>query len=128
MRLFRYMSRAELDELMSGKTLYNHSSHGGMRTPSVGFCFFNQDDIDPIKAYSCLIGIASVEYLVVFNVSEKIEEQLAESYGIYRKPEVGNETETIKLTEYCTQRYNSRDFQIYQIWQLQIPMPIFRFG
>lgn len=128
MRLFRYMSEQELEKYLSGKTLYNHSDHKGSNTSSVGFCFFNQDDIDPIKAYSCLIGVASVDYLVVFNVTGDAEKQLTKSYGVYRKPEVGNETEQIKLTEYCTTHYNKRDFQLYQAWQLMVPMPVFKFN
>ncbi len=127
MRVFRYMSEPELKKLLTGKTIYNHSAHEGQKTNSVGFCFFNVDDIEPTKAYFCLLGIASVDYLVIFNLDEEGEKLLTKSQGTYREPEVGNMVDKIDLTEYCTQRYSTEHFQIYQIWQSLIPMPVVKF-
>lgn len=120
-RFIRFMSEAELEKYLKGEPLINEKEHkkGG----SVGFCFFDATDMDPITAHHVLSGIATLEYMVEFMVEDDAAERiLTKSEGRYHLPDTPL-YEGHNLTEYCTKSYSRDDFLPYQIWHLMISYP-----
>ena len=120
-RFIRFMSEAELEKYLKGEPLINDKVHkeGG----SVGFCFFDATDIDPITAHHILSGIATLKYMVEFVVeNETAERILTKSEGYYHLPDTPL-FEGHYLTEYCTKSYSRNDFWPYQIWHLMMSHP-----
>lgn len=117
MRVHRFMSRKELTALMSGKKLVNRRDHKkeGLRTTSVGFCFFTED---PDEAVHWLSGIVCLECCVTMEVDDGY---LVESYGVYvdiskddpSKPL--DQIPSIKRREYCRSRYSIDDVKILNV-------------
>lgn len=120
-RFIRFMSEVELEKYLAGKPLINEKEHkkGG----SVGFCFFDAADMDPITAHHVLSGIATLQYMVEFMVADEVAEKvLTKSEGRYHLPDTPL-FEGHNLTEYCTKSYSRDDFLPYQIWHLMISYP-----
>lgn len=70
MILHRFMSDAEYQKLIGGKTLVNNTRHGdnGCQTEAVGFCFFEEA---PAAARDWLVGIVDMDWCVTFDVPDK---------------------------------------------------------
>ena len=110
MKLIRFMSKKEFDDLMAGKVLVNDKKHQS-NTNSVGFCFlpYEDDDFDQDSieneigyAFSFLGGIVSEDYVVIF---ESNDTELKEGYGIYADP-FGAFFDTMCITEYSLTQYD----------------------
>ena len=127
-RFRRFMSEAELEKYLKGEPLINETVHDGRIKGSVGFCFFDATDIDPITAHHVLTGIATLEYMVEFMVEEDVAKRiLTKSKGNYHLPEDPLYKGT-PLTEYCTTKYSRDDFGLYQVWHLMISYPRIMIG
>lgn len=120
-RVFRFMSKKELEDYKEGKHLENTMIHKS-KTNSVGFCFLDTKEYKPEEAFHFLSGIVNPEICAVFEVEE---DKLNKSWGIYSTPvkETGNElldlinlfenwNNTFKANEYCTQAYSNKDFKL----------------
>lgn len=123
MVVFRFMSKEEFYKYLNSETLKNNTRHcENSRTTSVGFCFFNIEDITPTEAMHRLSGIVSFDVCAVFDVNDKL---LKKSYGMYAT-KIENTGDFItdmmamlmgfgqreKLNEYCTKKYNNKDFKL----------------
>ena len=117
MKVHRFMSRKELAALMSGKKLVNNTDHKkeGLRTTSVGFCFFTED---PDEAVHWLSGIVCLECCVTMEVDD---DYLVESYGVYvdiskDDPSLPlDQIPSIKRKEYCRSRYSIDDVKLLNV-------------
>lgn len=109
------MELEEYSRLIAGQQLVNtrnHAKEHGMKTNSVGFCFFTDD---PDKAIHWLSGCTYPEVCVQLYIPDRL---LRESYGIYRDPErdnlksgplFGGHRPTMRKTEYCLTQYSLAD-------------------
>lgn len=116
MKYMRFMSRKELDALLSGETLKNTTDwqEKNMKTQSVGFCFFDCLET-PEECLRYLLGIAFPEVCVIFR---KKGQELQKSRGRYAKPveitsweqmeRTMNEQNMMHKREYCTQEYSRK--------------------
>lgn len=114
MKVFRFMSINELNKFKNGETLINDTIHKA-KTNSVGFCFFNLDDVKPEFAWNFMKGVVFPDVCAVFEVDE---EKLFKGYGIYSDP---NKTlyelmnfipKKINVDEYSTKQYNNKIFKL----------------
>lgn len=120
------MSWEEYQSLLKGRNLTNNTVHknNGLRTTSVGFCFFVED---PYKAIHWLGGCVNSEYCVTMDIPDKL---LTESEGTYRDTEKtdvnDNFIQTIisaifgtipmkTLKEYCLQEYDISKVKILNV-------------
>lgn len=107
------MSEAEYECLIGGEKLMNATDHSksGLRTDSVGFCFFAED---PDEAIHWLSGCTYPDCCVTMEVPDSL---VRESYGIYRDPSRDNlfspappgGRPTMRKREYCTTSYSLTD-------------------
>ena len=102
MRLFRFMSKNEFNNLLNGEDLINNTKHKGF-TKSIGFCFMKGEEIEAEYSYQFLSGVVSDEICVLFETNEKLNK----SYGIYANP-YGHFFDTITEDEYCIKKYNKQ--------------------
>lgn len=132
MRVFRFMSNSEFEMYKTGKVLINNNNHREMcfKSDSIGFCFFDESEIDIKQAIHFLSGIVSFDICAVF---ETDKDNLKQGYGIYKKQckATGNlardlvialmNEDTIKRTEYCTKTYSKENFKLIKfskdIWK-----------
>lgn len=120
MIVFRFMSNEEYNKYRNGEELVNNKDFTMAKSEdidelgnkietkvsnSIGFCFFDINDYDPIEAHMFLSGIVSKDICSVFYVDK---EKLNKSYGIYYPK--GRDKDPY-ATEYCTQEYNKNDFK-----------------
>ena len=108
MKLFRFMSIAELKKLLNKEELSNNTKHEA-HTNSVGFCFMKYKET-PEEAYEYLSGIVSNDVCVVFETNKRLKK----TYGIYADP-IGSFFDTITKDEYCINKYSLKDFKILQL-------------
>lgn len=106
MEVFRFMSLKEFKNLIKGKDLINKTKHSG-RTNSQGFCFMKTIDNSPEEAFEFLSGVVSDEVCVIFNTRKRLKK----TWGVYADP-YGMFFDTITEDEYCTDKYNNKDFEI----------------
>ena len=137
MKVFRFMSKEEFDRLNNGEILINHTNHkkNGLKTDSIGFCFFDEEEIDIKEAIHFLSGIVSFDICAVFETDKN---NLKQGYGIYAKPlrmtgilaldlyNAMTNREKIQRTEYSTTTYNNSKFKLIKysenIWSQYKPM------
>lgn len=129
MKIFRFMSKNEFEKYRSGEILENKTIHQG-RTNSIGFCFFNIDDVRPERAMHFLSGVATLDICAVFETNKKLNK----TKGTYAKlpPSTGNVlidyirilnglVDRFDENEYCTTEYSNKDFKLLKysedIWQ-----------
>jgi hypothetical protein len=124
MQVFRFMSEYELLKYLHGKELHNNTRHQA-KTDSIGFCFFDMNDVTPEYAWKFLKGAIFPDICVVFEVDEKI---LKKGYGIYSDPEktlyelMNFIPKAIKVPEYSVTKYDNKTFKIikYTMFKLNI--------
>lgn len=137
MRVFRFMCKEEFDRLNNGEILTNYTNHkkNGLKTDSIGFCFFDEEEIDIKEAIHFLSGIVSFDICAVFETEKN---NLKQGYGIYAKPlsrtgilaldlyNVMTNREKIQRTEYSTTTYNNSKFKLIKysenIWSQYNPI------
>lgn len=105
MKLFRYISRSEVEALRNSEAIINTENHRelGRYTNSVGFCFFEYEDEDDItEAYEYISGIVDDYAIVVVDIPQ---DRLQEGYGSYADP-YGAFFDTIQVDEYSTTQYS----------------------
>lgn len=133
MKVFRFMSKEEFEKFNKGENLLNNTKHNG-KTDSIGFCFFNIEDVEVKEAIHFLSGIVNFEVCAVFETEKN---NLKEGYGIYAKPlkstgifaldlyEVLTNREKMQRTEYSTTNYNNKKFKLEKysenIWKQYSP-------
>ena len=115
MKVHRFMSNAEFQNLVAGKELCNMTNHrkkNGSRTTSIGFCFFTGD---PDKEVHRLSGVVDLDVCVTFDVPENY---LRKSFGMYLDEESTDMSKPMnyedfmrearykKVEEYCRCRYS----------------------
>lgn len=114
MKVFRFMSNEEFMKYKNGENLYNNTKHKA-KTNSIGFCFFDLEDVKPEFAWRFMKGVVFPDVCVVFEVDKK---QLKKGYGIYSDP---NKTlyelmnfipKKINVVEYSTNKYNNKTFKL----------------
>ena len=115
MKVYRFMSREELDKYLAGETLENRTEwkrkvHN--RSTSVGFCFF-VDDVPIESRLHYVSGIVSFQVIAEFEADSG---KLKQSVGFYRDPSkddgVSWPVPTMAVTEYCTRRYSRESFRL----------------
>lgn len=112
MIVHRFMSDEEYRSLLAGETLTNKTNHAanGLRSTSVGFCFFTEE---PDKAIHWLSTIVSTDWCVTFDIPVQL---LTKSRARYRDPERDNwlldKPATIWRTEWCLQQYSVQTARI----------------
>ena len=123
MKVFRFMSKAEFDKFNKGETLKNDKDHSkNNKSQSIGFCFFNLDDVIPEEAMHFLSGIVSFDVCALFEVDEKL---LTKSQAYYAKEAewTGNFLDDLLMAlsgvierelrdEYCIKEYNNKIFKL----------------
>ena len=134
------MSVEELEQLLTGKKLYNFKNHKklGNHSDSVGFCFMNYEDFTPEEAWRFLRGInglAIYSVCAVFETNKKLKkskgryakyektveeevemiEKLPKNKQFERLVEYFNNIQTFDTTEYCTTSYSLKDFKIIKV-------------
>lgn len=129
MRVYRFMSKSEFKKYRKGETLINKVNHregtetkAGNKTNSIGFCFFDFDEIPVEEAMHIVSGLVSFDICAVFEVDEKA---LNKTYGIYATPikSTGDyASDLINLffgfhenetrNEYCTTKYSKKNFKL----------------
>lgn len=137
MRVFRFMSNSEFEMYKAGKVLVNNNNHRekGFKSDSVGFCFFDESEIDIKQAIHFLSGLVSFDICAVFETEKN---NLKQGYGIYAKPlsmtgilaldlyNVMTNREKIQRTEYSTTTYNNSKFKLIKysenIWSQYNPI------
>lgn len=105
MKYFRFMSIEEFKKLLNNEELINNTVHKAF-TNSVGFCFMRYNE-EPEEAYEYLSGIVSNNVCAVFETKKRLKK----TYGIYADP-YGYFFDTVTNDEYCTKKYNLKDFKI----------------
>lgn len=140
MKVFRFMSVEEFEQLLLGKILYNYKNHKqlGNHSNSIGFCFMNSEDFTPEEAWRFLRGIGGFgiyNICVIFEtikklkkskgryakyektVEEEIEmiEKMPQSKKFESFVEYLNNLQTFNATEYCTTSYSLKDFKIIKV-------------
>lgn len=133
MKLYRFMSGKEFQNLMFGKLLTNTADQNkdrGKKSTAIGFCFGIGDCKQAKIDFRRLSGIVTPEYLVVFkpkNIDHftKCEgiyidyEATEKFYGDMRLCPLG--CEKVKwYDEYCTTTYSRKrdfkgNFEVYQL-------------
>lgn len=132
MRVFRFMSNSEFEMYKTGKVLVNNNNHRekGFKSDSVGFCFFDESEIDIKQAIHFLSGLVSFDICAVFETDKN---NLKQGYGVYKrncKP-TGNlgidlvialmDNNTMRRTEYSTKTYSKENFKLIKfskkIWE-----------
>ena len=115
MKVYRFMSREELDKYLAGKTLENKTdwkNNAHNRSSSVGFCFFG-DDIPIEDRLHYVSGIVSFQVIAEFEADSR---KLKQSVGFYRDLAkdngVGWPPPIMAVTEYCTRRYSRESFRL----------------
>ena len=113
MKVYRYMSKEELDLFRAGKTIVGHN-HEGRRTDSVGVCFLGEKtrvsrntEFDPLRCYEFLSGIVSRDILAEFET----DVELQEGEGVYADP-FGDYFDTILVKEYSIPEYSNKTFRL----------------
>lgn len=133
MKLYRFMSDAELKKLLIGKVLANTTDQNkdrGKKSTAVGFCFGIGDYEQAKMDFRRLNGIVTPRFLVVFepkNIKNFTKckgryidyETTEKKYGNLRNCPFGEE-ETKWYDEYCTTIYSRKrdlkeSFEVYQI-------------
>ena len=115
MKLFRFMSQAELGKYIAGEKLVNTTDHRKKFSRSKGFCFFeymdlDDDGVDGISleyAYEFMTGVATMDVVAVFET----DQELTKSYGRYADP-YGSFFDTIWMDEYCIEEYSKETFRL----------------
>lgn len=111
MKLYRFMSFKEFNDLTFGMNMVSHNSHAKCRTNSVGFCFLGEQTdvmgraLTPVQCFQFLRGIVSDEILVEF---EAPSNAVRASYGVYANP---FSDDFVVVDEYCTEHYNHKVFR-----------------
>lgn len=134
MKVFRFMSKEEFEKFTKGENLLNNTKHKG-KTSSVGFCFFDIENVEIKNAIHFLSGIVSFDVCAVFETEKK---NLKKGYGIYAKhlKSTGilaldlynaiTNRENIQQTEYSTTAYNNESFKLIKyskdIWKQYKPL------
>lgn len=100
MKVTRFMSRAEWDELKAGQTITNNRSHKA-KTTSVGFCFTEDE---PQVAWKYLGGIVDAEVCVTFEFPNGF---LTESTAKYADQREGAKFGDLMIKkEWCCTEYS----------------------
>ena len=133
MKLYRFMSVRELQDLLTGKPLVNTTDQNkdrGKKSTAVGFCFGIGDYEQAVVDFRRLNGIVTPGFLVVFEPKDiKNFTKCKGRYCDYEATEkkYGNlwncpfgEEETKWYDEYCTTIYSRKrdlkeNFEVYQI-------------
>ena len=114
MKLYRYMSFKEYEDVIKGKPMVNTNSFEGKRTNSKGFCFLGEKtqvevydekimDYSPLECFEFLKGIVSKEILVEFEVVPEFEKNLKHGYGGYTNQYT---FQGMIIREFSVERYN----------------------
>ena len=112
MIIFRFMSKNEIDLLMSGKSLVNNRTFSECRTASTGFCFLDAEEYTIEHAYDFLSGIVS-DYVCVMFETDAILEKSSGTYAITCYDDVTDEeyyNGKIARNEYCIDSYSLQSF------------------
>lgn len=127
MKVYRFMSLIELGKYLNDETLINNTEHSkGNKSNSKGFCFLSLGKYKPEESFHFLFGsIKMPQVCAIFEVDRK---ELIKSYGIYAKPVKAEENtnerilralagviETIKVTEYCVEKYSKANFTLIKV-------------
>ena len=140
MKVLRFMSVEEFDQLLRGKTLYNYKNHKqlGNHSNSIGFCFMNCEDFTPEQAWRFLRGSGGFgiyDVWVIFETKKKLKissgryvkyektaeeememiEKLPKNKKFESFIEYLNNIQTFDATEYCTTSYSLKDFKIIKV-------------
>jgi hypothetical protein len=127
MKLYRYMSGAELDTYKSGGYVVGrcrrNRDHGAYeRVCFLGsvtaFTSYFQNHTEnsqfmPERCYEFLSGIVSDEFLVEFEVTEPYF--VIEGSGVYADPINGAWGATITITEYWMDRYSQKELRLLSV-------------
>lgn len=120
MKLYRYMSAQEFNDLCIGMDMVNENPHECCATNSIGFCFLGEHTkehygdrvFSPTDCYDFLSGIVSPDVLVEFDAPD---DAVSESYGTYADPDDYDcdlfNIARIGITEYCTTHYSRDTFR-----------------
>lgn len=117
----RFMSVEEFDKLIHGELLVNRSKHEKSKTGSIGFCFLSDDStienedgefmvfgnkITPQDAHRYLIGCASEERFVIFELPKENMNKFSRSYGIYANPYTDGWYDRVAVSELSIETYD----------------------
>ena len=121
MQIFRFMSKTEFEKYQDGEILINTTKHKG-QTLSQGFCFFDIEDYKPEEACHFLMGIATLEYCVIFKTKKsnlftskakyaKLIDPLKTNEQMFKEI-LSNTIPSFIATEYCTTKYSKENFKL----------------
>lgn len=128
MKYMRFMSRKELDALLSGETLKNTADwqKKNMKTQSVGFCFFDCLE-PPEERLRYLLGVSFPEVCVIFKARGA---SLKKSRARYAKPVEVTSWEQVERTmndqnmlykaEYSTEEYSGKTMVPVRIGEIHL--------
>lgn len=114
MIVHRFMSMREYNALMAGEELHNDTIHKteGLKSTSVGFCFFTEDPEEAIHWLSFLVDADACVTLVI------PQELLSETQGRYRDVEKDKGNTLLDAvpmmwrTEYCLTDYSLQTVRV----------------
>ena len=124
----RFMSRKELDALLSGAMLENSTDwkEKNMKTESVGFCFFDCLE-SPEERLRYLLGVSFPEVCVIFRAKGQ---DLRKSRGRYAKPveitsweqmeRTMNDQNVLYKAEYSTKEYSRKTMIPVRIGEIRL--------
>lgn len=122
MKIIRFMSYAEAEQLAKGKRIRNTTDHGGKGaySGSVGFCFIVVDGRKRGRIYHTARYMSGVVDMSACLVAEVPRGKFTESWGIYADydadPSMFSDV-TITRVELCTTEYSLNDFDHWAFYK-----------